>query len=326
MPGSNAYGIVKLDNLSDARHILKQIKGRKSAVVVGSGITALEIVEALVTRGLGVHLIMRSDRYWKNVLSENEARIIETRLKENGVKIYYHAQLAEILTRNNRVTGVRTQDNQQIKCELLAVAIGIRPRTALASAAGLIIDRGLLTNEYLETSAVDIFAAGDVAQVFNPLTGKSGLQSLWSTARRQGEIAGANIAGQRKPYHKTIDFNVTRLVDLPTTIIGSVGSDRDKDFQDIVRGESETWRQKGDAIAVQSNGNGNHVRVMVGSQTLLGAVVMGDQAISQSLQELITRQVIITPIRAELLEPGAPINDLLNRFRLKNRNNPSYGA
>ena len=326
IPGSGAQGVVKLDNLTDARLILKLTRKLKSAVVVGGGITALEIAEGLVARGLKVHLFIRSAHYWRNVLTEHEARIIEAHLAEEGVQIHCSTQLSEILTQNNHVVGVRTQANQQIKCELLAMAIGIRPRTALANASGLKIDRGLLTNEYLETSGADIFAAGDVAQVFDPLTGTSNLQSLWSPARRQGEVAGFNMAGQRSPYIRTIHVNVTRLANRPTTIIGSVGSERDHDSPEITRGESETWRQQVDAVSIQSDDGENHVRVMVGPQTLLGAVVIGDQAISRPLQELITRQVCITPIRAKLLAPGTPITDLINSLWYLNRNNPPHGS
>src|SRR3990170_8790953 len=151
---------------------------------------------------------------WNNVLDETESRIVEHRLKEEGVKIHYHSELAEILDRRGRVSAVRTQDGRYIECELVAIAIGIRPRKELAEASGLETDRGILVNEFLQTSQPDIFAAGDVAQVYDPFMGKSILDSLWGPAREQGHIAGLNMFGQWTIYVKTIAFNVTRLAGL----------------------------------------------------------------------------------------------------------------
>src|SRR3990172_5343238 len=180
---------------------------------------------------------------WNNVLDETESRIVEHRLKEEGVKIHYHSELAEILDRRGRVSAVRTQDGRYIECELVAIAIGIRPRKEMAEASGLDTDRGILVNEYLQTSQPDIFAAGDVAQVFDPLTGKSVLDSLWGPARDQGRIAGSNMVAKTAVYLKPIAFNVTRLAGLTTTIIGAVGGGRDEDLVGIARGDSEIWRE-----------------------------------------------------------------------------------
>ena len=125
LPGIDADGVVKLDNMDDARRIVHLAKKGRTAVVVGGGITALEIVEGLVARGVKVHYFLRGDRYWSNVLDEVESRIVEHRLQEDGVQIHYHTELAEVLTKNNRVDGVLTKDGRQIRCTLVAVAIGV---------------------------------------------------------------------------------------------------------------------------------------------------------------------------------------------------------
>ena len=315
MPGLELDGVVTLDNFADARRIVRLARKARAAVVVGGGITALELVEGLRTRGVRTHYFLRRDRYWGNVLDETESRIIEHRLKEEGVQIHYHTDLGEIVGQRGRVAGVRTTEGGQIKCDLLAIAIGIRPRVQLAEAAGLEIDRGVLVNEYLQTSHEHIYAAGDVAQVFDPLTGKHVLDSLWGPARQQGRTAGLNMAGQRVAYRKVVAFNVTRLAGLTTTIIGTVGRGRDDDLLfSIARGDSEVWRQLPDAITAQSDFDVNRLRVMVGERSLIGAIVMGDQTLSRPLQHLITQQIDITNIRARLLQPEAPVTEVLADF------------
>src|SRR6185369_1175778 len=144
VPGAELEGVLKLDHMSDAKLILKQARRGKTAVVVGGGITALELAEGLLARGMKVHYLLRGDRYWSNVLDEQESHIVEHRLQEEGVKLHYHAEMSEVIGKQNQVKGVRLQNSEMINCELVAYAIGIHPRIELAKQAGLEIDRGIL--------------------------------------------------------------------------------------------------------------------------------------------------------------------------------------
>jgi NAD(P)H-nitrite reductase large subunit len=319
VPGQDLEGVVKLDNLADARLIAKLSRRSRTAVVVGGGITALELVEGLRARGVKTHFFLRKDRYWGNVLDEAESRLVEGRLKEEKVQIHYFTDLAEIHGRRGRVAGVGTQDRRLIACDMVAIAIGIRPRKELAEAAGLKVDRGIIVNEYMQTSDPAIYAAGDVAQVFDPVSQEYVLDSLWGPARQQGDTAGANMTGGPggKPvaYLKPVAFNVTRLAGLTTTIIGAIGQGGiDEDTVGIVRGDSETWRQMPDAIAAQKDFEINRLRVLVGERHLLGAILLGDQTLSRALQQLVVHRADITPIRAKLLQPDPPLGDLLVDF------------
>jgi NAD(P)H-nitrite reductase large subunit len=279
--------------------------------VVGGGITALELVEGLLSRGVKVHYLLRGDRYWSNVLDKQESSIIEHRLHKEGVNIHHHAEAVELLEKHGRVQSVRLLDGRILRCDILAYAIGIRPRVRLAREAGLAIDRGILANEYLQTNNPDIYVAGDVAQVYDPLSKRSIIDSLWGPAREQGYTAGLNMAGQKKAYVKVVPFNVTRLAGLTTTIIGTVGRGHDEDLIGIARGDSETWRALPDAIVAQTGFEVNRLRLLVGENTLLGAIIMGDQKLSFPLEKIISSHADITPIREKLLESNAPIADII---------------
>jgi NAD(P)H-nitrite reductase large subunit len=197
---------------------------------------------------------------------------------------------------------------------MVAVAIGIKPRLELAQISGITIDRGIVTDEYLQTNVESIYAAGDVAQAVDSLSGKHVLDTLWTPAREQGLTAGLNMVGVRAPYCKSPPFNVTRLAGITTTIIGQVGGGKDKDVFGIARGDSETWRDIPDAIVAQTGFEVNRLRLMVGEKHLLGAVVMGDQKLSFPIQNIIANHMDITPIRAKLLATGASIADILVKY------------
>lgn len=314
VPGSDLEGVFKLDHMEDARRILSQVRRGKTVVVVGGGITALELVEGFTAHGMKVHYLLRGDRYWSNVLDEHESKIVEHRLQEEKVQLHYHTEVTELTGKGGRVNGVRLQDGRILKCDMVAYAIGIRPRVDLAKHAGLSIDRGILVNEFMQTDDPNVFAAGDVAQAYDPMTGTSIIDSLWGPARQQGYAAGLNMAGKKTAYVKSPAFNVTRLAGLTTTIIGTVGRGRDEDLVGIARGDSETWRNLPDAMVAQGGFDINRLRLLVGERTLLGAIVMGDQKLSFPLEKIISGNVDITPIREKLLLPNAKVADIVADF------------
>ncbi len=322
LPGANLSGVHKLDHLADARALLAHARRGRPALVTGGGITALELAEGLAARGMKVHYVFRSERYWPAVLDETESRLIESLLRREAMTLYPKTELTEILGKNGKVTGARLSNGKVIPTDLIAYAIGIAPRSGLAREAGIACERGILVNERMETSLPGVYAAGDVAQAYDPAAGKHVLDSLWTPAREQGRIAGLNMAGQPTDYVKSIPFNVTRLAGLTVTIIGAVAlpsspallTASEGDLLAIARGDSETWRELPHAIIAQSGFEVNRLRLMVGEKHILGAIVMGDQKFSAPLQKLIRDQADITPIRPRLLAPHAPIADILAEF------------
>jgi NAD(P)H-nitrite reductase large subunit len=313
-PGGALDGVARLDTLDDARHLVQRARRGVSAVVVGGGITALELAEGLHARGCHTHYLLRGARYWSNVLDAEESQLIEARLRSSGIQLHHHTQIRQALGERGRLSVVETDAGQRIPCELLAVAIGTRPRLELAKAAGLAVDRGILTDHYLQTSAPDVFAAGDAAQVRDPRTGQATLDTLWSTARAHGVAVAATMSGTPTAYQRTVSMNVTLLAGIPITLIGALGSGNDADLVAIARGDSETWRSAVPSWVAVERHDVNRVRLMVSERTITGALVMGDQALSRPLQRLIAAAADITPIRDALLADGAALVSLIAGF------------
>jgi NAD(P)H-nitrite reductase large subunit len=322
--GIDHEGIVTFDTLNDTRHMIRLARRARRAIVIGGGITALEIAEGLSARGVETHYFLRKDRYWNRVLDRHESQLVEEKLTEEGIVIHRNTNLGSILSRRGRLTGVVTEQGQQLKCQIMAFAIGIRPNIELAQAAGLQVDRGILVDEGQRTSAAGIFAAGDVAQVFDPITGKHILDSLWWLAQEQGRVAGTNMAGGSQSYTRTIPFNVTRIGGIVTTIIGRVGQVENNPRQAVImHGDSEYWQERLDSFAVETKKKDNHLRLMIGPETIRGAVIMGDQTLSRPIQALINAGADIRPIRDALIRSPERAPELITAYLKKYPLQPS---
>ena len=315
-PGADLDGVVRLDGVEDARALLARVRKAKVAVVVGGGSTALELAEGLQARGVETHYFLRGDRYWARVLDEEESALVESGLARAGVTLHRRTEIVRALGRNGRLEAVDTNDAACLHCQLIAVAIGVRPRVDLARNASLDVDRGIVVGERMETSAPDAFAAGDVAQAFDPALGRAVLDTLWSAAAEQGRVAGLNMAGVATTYHRHVALNVTQLGDLITTVIGDVGGADDPDLVTITRGQSEAWAGASVGTSLVRHDASDRIRIHINGRAILGAVIMGDQALSVPLTRFIADRVDITSIRQALIErPEALASTLLEFWR-----------
>ena len=312
MPGIDLDGVVTMDNLADTRGILRLARRARRACVVGGGITAIELAEGLVANGVETHYLMRGDRYWGSVLDPHESKLVEERLVEDGIRIHRGVELAGIVGHKGRLSAVETTDGSRLACDILAVAIGTQPRLELAQQAGLETGRGIWTDNTFGTSDPDIFAAGDAAEVLDPATGKRGIDALWSIALEHGRVAGDHMAGSGQPYRRPAPFNVTKIGGVTTTLIGAVGTgNREFDLVTLARGDSHAWREQLDAFAVVSDRDANHLRLVLGADRIMGAVVMGDQALSRPLQHLIRERVDIGWVRDRLTQGPTEVRHAL---------------
>jgi NAD(P)H-nitrite reductase large subunit/NAD-dependent dihydropyrimidine dehydrogenase PreA subunit len=316
VPGNDLDGVVKLDDLEDARDIIRRSRRAKAAVVVGGGITAIEIVEGLRARGVRVHYFMRKDRYWSNVLSQAESDLVQRGLHDQGVQIHDHTNLGRIEGRDGKVTGVVTDRGETIACEIVAIALGVMPQKSLGEEAGLECARGVLVDPYLRSSDEDIYAAGDVAELRESPHGHSTLDVLWNSAIAKGRVAGTNmVLGPTATYEPEPPLNVTRLAGFDVTIIGVVGDGKGSDLKGLSRGDSQTWGELGEETVVESQEGRDHLRLALRNDAIAGAVVMGDQEISFHLGELISMGVSVSEILPRLRTPAAPLAEIIRAFR-----------
>ncbi|MFL5679271.1 MAG: NAD(P)/FAD-dependent oxidoreductase [Chloroflexota bacterium] len=201
VPGAQLDGIVSLRTMRDADVIRERALTASSVVVVGGGWIGSEVAASLRQLGRDVTLVAPGDAPLQRVLGREVAEVYRAVHAENGVRLVLGTTVAGFRGRG-RVESVVTADGQAIPADLVVVGIGATPRTELAAAAGLELERGIVVDEHLETSVPGIFAAGDVADAWHPRYGHRVRVEHWDNAKRQGRTAAANMLGQAKSYDR----------------------------------------------------------------------------------------------------------------------------
>ncbi len=310
-PGGDLDGVVYLDDMDNTLDIIRRAKSARAAVVVGGGITALELAEGLAHHGVETHYFVRKHNLWSALLNDHESRLVEQQIYHHGVHVHYGTETAEIIGKSGSVTGVRTKQGETIDCQIVGVAIGVRPNSSLAKDTPLAADRGILTDEYLQTNMPGVYAAGDCAQIFDVWSGEHRCDSLWPTAVASARAAAINMAGERRPYHKGIPFNAALLFGLHLTAIGQIAAagrddDEAEELSFISRGSSEVWTAKpgGGYTSAWADDGTSSKRLVVRGNTIVGALLLGNQRLADPLRELIDRRVDISPVKSRLMAGG----------------------
>lgn len=337
-PGGDLDGVVYLDTLDGTRDLLRRAKRARRAVVVGGGITAFELVEGLSHHKVETHFLVRKDTLWSAVFNDKESQTLAARMTEHGVHIHYRSEVAEVLgDTRGRVTGVRLTSGQELACDLVGAGIGVKPQIDLVRGTPIKVDKGILVDEYLQSIVPDVFAAGDCAQVWDRWTERYTLDSLWPSAVAAGKIAGRNMTsrypGMRTAYVKGIPFNACLLFGLHITAMGQLGAGREvaepEIVQHISRGSSEVWETTPHAYhSAWSEQGASSLRLVLGGQRLMGALVVGQQTVADPLRDLIEWGTDLTPLRVDLELGGTTMTDRILKFwRLaKMRQSPDFAA
>jgi len=213
VPGADHGGVLYLRSVGDSDRIKTAIENASRVAVIGAGWIGLETAAAARTAGAEVTVLELAELPLLRVLGREVAAVFAGLHAEHGVDLRFGAQVAEITGSDGRATGVRLADGTRVDADAVIVGIGITPNTELASAAGLTVENGVLTDAQLRTSDPDIFAAGDVANAFHPLLGRHLRVEHWANARHQPVAAAKAMLGQdvsydRVPYFYTDQYDL----------------------------------------------------------------------------------------------------------------------
>lgn len=210
-PGVKSLGVFGLRTLSDAKGILTYTSPGKKAVVVGGGFVALKAAYALLKAGVEVTCLISSGQVLSQMLDREAAVGLAAVLTGHGLKILYHSDVAEVITapgeNGEKIRAVRLGNGEELPADVLIIGKGVTPNTDFLTGSGISVAEGVLVDSYLATNLPDIYAAGDVAEGHDLVTGTQRINALWPNATEQGTIAGKNMAGVIQHYDGSIAMN-----------------------------------------------------------------------------------------------------------------------
>lgn len=225
-PGQELRGVQGLYNLMDLKKLYENIQGIKRAVVVGGGLIGVELAEMLHSRNIHVTVIEREKNYWGVVLPEEEARMVERVIRNEGVELMLQTELKEITgDENGRANGIITSGGDRIDCGFVGLTAGVSPNTDLVKDTEIATGMGVLVDRSFRTNIQDVYAAGDCAEIVTQGEKRNMIQQVWYTGKMQGTVAGEVLSGEQKSYDPGIWYNSAKFFDLEYQTYGQVNMD-----------------------------------------------------------------------------------------------------
>ena len=206
-----------LRHMADAEKLIELMQGAKSITAIGAGLVSLPLLSH-APASAEKHLVVGSNRILSRMVDAETSAILEKRFTENGLQLH----------KQNDIVAIEEGDRLQLQLasgdclvsDMLIVGKGVAPNSALASAAGLQVNYGILVDDYCRTSFTDIYAAGDAAEGKDFVTGKPVVQGNWMTAVEQGENAALNMLGKTCVYDGSLKNNITEVFGVDVAAIG----------------------------------------------------------------------------------------------------------
>jgi len=220
-PGSRLTGVMTVRTWDDARRVTREVlETDRPILVVGGGVLGLILAEGIRQRGRQVVLLEREPRLWAPVLDEVASDLLRRGLTQSGIEVLLDEEIVEVYEENGRVTNVRTSGGRRMDAALVVVAIGVRPDIGFLDGSGVRTDRGILIDHEFRTNVPDVFAAGDAAQTYDPISGQFRVVTNWNNAVEQGKLAGGIMAGSSDVYRGVIVSNSETFSGVRVTVLG----------------------------------------------------------------------------------------------------------
>jgi NADPH-dependent 2,4-dienoyl-CoA reductase/sulfur reductase-like enzyme/pSer/pThr/pTyr-binding forkhead associated (FHA) protein len=299
-PGSNLVGVTTLRTVADYQNVLSRLTAARRIVVTGSGTLALESIETLRHRGFQVTHLLRRRTLWSEVLDPAASDLVLQQEKRDGVDIRYEQEIAEIAGQNGQVKGIITTTGVQIPCEIVLLGIGIDPITDFVRSAGIACGRGVKVDGAMRTNAPDIYAAGDLIETTDPITGRSRVIGQWYPSIQQARAAAysmLDLLDSKRQFRFGNFYNATFLYGLDFASVGISAIPKDgKGYQEIVADPQPRTYQK----------------VILHDGVPVGMLALGDRRSVLTFKRAIDAGINLTPVASRLFAPDFKLNDWLN--------------
>lgn len=248
IPAAGGARLMYLRSFADTQAIVAAAASSKRVVVLGASFIGLEVAASLRHRGIEVHVVGLEHVLFEHLLGAELGALVHSVHEAHGVVFHLGTSIANVDGRR-----VALKDGSSIEADFVVVGVGVRPAVALAEQSGLALDRGIRVDEFLETSATGVFAAGDIARWPDPHSGDRIRVEHWAVAERQGQVAALNILGRRQPFD-AVPFFWSQHYDLTINYVGHAESWDAIDIEGSLKSYdcAVTYRRGGRILAVAS--------------------------------------------------------------------------
>ncbi len=298
--GMDKKGIFSFTRSEDLRKIQEFLRDFpvERVLVLGGGFIGLKTCEAFLHLGLPIVLVELSSRLLPTMLDEEGSRYLEEALSRNGVRVITQDTVEEFRGDRDRLEEVLLRSGEIIPVGMAAVAIGVKPNVEWLRNSGLNIRRGVVVNEFQETSVRGIFAAGDVAETKNLITGEYNVVAIWPEAVRQGKVAGWNMVGAVTSYPGSLPVNSLDLGGLALVSAGIVNPPQEWGGEVLVKREPEEY-----------------LKVVLRNNVIVGMVMVGRIERAGLYIHLMRERIVVSDFKNKLLEKNFGLVNLPKDYR-----------
>jgi NAD(P)H-nitrite reductase large subunit len=223
-PGQDLDGVQGLYHLQDLENMESATQqGIKKAVVVGGGLIGIEMAEMFHSRHIPVTFLVREASFWDAVLPPEESEMINKHILAHGIDLRLGEELLEIKGQHGKASAIICKNSGEvIPCEFVGLTVGVSPNIDFVKQSGITINRGVVVDEYLETSAKDVYALGDCVELANPNPGRRSIEAVWYTGRMMGKTVAQTICDKPTKYEPGIWFNSAKFFDIEYQVYGDI--------------------------------------------------------------------------------------------------------
>lgn len=259
------------------------------AVVIGGGLIGLKAAEGLNLLNKSVTVVELADRVLSSAFDRPAGKIVARKMRANGIDVITEDTVTRIEGDGGRISGVTLKSGDFIPCDTVVVAIGVRPAASFLKESGILVNRGIVVDDSMQTSVPGVFAAGDVAEASDFFGLGKNPMPIWPDAYIQGDIAGSFMAGGEKSYEGGLAMNSIEFFKVSTISMG-VTNPRDPDCYDI--------------ITYQDIDNYQYRKMVMDKEGhLVGAVLVGAVDRAGIFSGLIRNRIDVRSFREALLDP-----------------------
>lgn len=245
VPGADRPGVFFMNTMEDARRAKGWLAHARRAVVIGGGLTGLKTAEALATLGQEVTVVELADRVLATSLDVTASEIVRAILVQNGIDVLTQVRVTSIegSEDSNDVSAATLSTGESIACDSVFVTIGVRPRVELVSGTGIDTGRGIRVDRFMRTSVDNVYAAGDIAEAYDPLSGGPRVMPILPNAYIGGRVAGLNMAGKEATYNVGMSVNSVSFFGHPIMSAGFAVQDEGDGFSVLSKLDGTDYRK-----------------------------------------------------------------------------------